>query len=490
MQQRAPTILSGRYELGLVLGSGGMATVYRALDRQLGREVAVKVLADNLGRDRAFVERFRREAQAAAGLAHPNLVTVFDTGSDGDLHYIVMELVQGETLAERIRREGALPEDEAIRVAVGVCRALEAAHERGLVHRDVKPGNVMLGDDGRVRLVDLGIARIGGLDTLTTTGVVLGSSTYLSPEQAGGAPGDERSDVYALGCVLFEMLTGRPPFTAPSPVAILYLHVNEDPRPPSALTGTRSALDAVVMRCLAKEPSGRYGSAAEVEAALLASTEGGGRTMPLPAIDSLGDTAPVDPLAGHGRRGPRWVGIAVALVLIALVAVVIALWSEPFRPRADARRSAIVDHATAPAPTSVRAAWGALVSTIAAGVLDGGIEEATADTLRDRAEAILDGYQAEDHDATRSALTAFRSTLARGLEGGEVSTDASIAIDEALLELVDALRREGALARVESFPAEAPVLEPSEDPGRDSGSKDEEDHGPPPHAEANGHDDD
>jgi len=183
--------------------------------------VAVKVLAPPLDRDKAFVERFRREARAAAGLSHPNIVAVFDNGSDDGTHYIVTELVDGETLAERLRRDGPMPPPEAIEVAVDVCHALAAAHERGVVHRDIKPGNVMLLPDGRVKVVDFGIARAAGSDTLTGTGEVFGSSAYLSPEQASGGSGDQRSDLYALGCVLYEMLTGEVPFRADTPIATM-----------------------------------------------------------------------------------------------------------------------------------------------------------------------------------------------------------------------------------------------------------------------------
>jgi len=233
VQQTTHDVLVDRYELGPVLGQGGMAKVYRGLDRQLGRQVAIKVLAPPFDRDGEFVERFQREARAAAGLSHPNIVAVFDSGSDDGTHFIVTELVDGETLADRLRRDGPMPPGEAVAVAVDIARALAAAHERGLIHRDIKPGNVMLLPDGRVKVVDFGIARAAGSDTLTNTGVVLGSTAYLSPEQAGGQPVDERADLYALGCVLYEMLTGQVPFSADTPIGTMYRHVNEDAPPPS-----------------------------------------------------------------------------------------------------------------------------------------------------------------------------------------------------------------------------------------------------------------
>ena len=198
-QQQEARVLAGRYELGVVLGEGGMARVYRGLDRRLRRQVAVKVLASPFDRDEAFIERFRREARAAAGLSHPNVVAVFDSGSDDGTHFIVTELVEGETLADRIGREGALPSHEGVAIGAAVARALAAAHGRGVVHRDVKPGNVMLVGDGGVKVVDFGIARATSSDTIMQTGPLMGTMAYLSPEQVSGERGDERSDIYALG---------------------------------------------------------------------------------------------------------------------------------------------------------------------------------------------------------------------------------------------------------------------------------------------------
>ncbi|HJV05434.1 MAG TPA: protein kinase, partial [Actinomycetota bacterium] len=266
----APRVLSDRYEVRSTLGRGGMAQVYRATDRVLGRTVAVKVLSRRFSEDRRFVARFRREAQASAGLNHPHVVSVFDTGSHDGVHYIVMEYVEGETLGAILAREGPLPLDRAARIAADVAEALESAHRQGLVHRDVKPGNVMIDRQGRVKVVDFGIARAAADDTLTQTGTVLGTASYLSPEQARGDRVDARSDVYSLGCVLYEMVTGRTPFAADSSVAMAFRHVNEEPRPPSELRPEVPAeLDAVVMRALEKEPDHRFRSAAEMRGALL-----------------------------------------------------------------------------------------------------------------------------------------------------------------------------------------------------------------------------
>ena len=258
-------VLNGRYELESRLGEGGMATVFGGSDRLLGRKVAVKVLSRHYARDKTFVERFRREAQAAAGLNHPNVVSVFDTGSDNGVHYIVMEHVDGRTLADVLRQEGALPPDRAAEIAVHVCRALSSAHEKRMVHRDVKPGNVLLTPDGTVKVTDFGIARIPSGEPLTATGSVMGTASYLSPEQATGGRIDARSDIYSLGCVLYEMLTGKPPFDGKSAVSIAYKHVGEEPTAPSAVNpAVPAGLEAVVAKAMAKDPADRYQSADEM----------------------------------------------------------------------------------------------------------------------------------------------------------------------------------------------------------------------------------
>jgi eukaryotic-like serine/threonine-protein kinase len=216
-----------------------MARVYLADDRVLQRQVAVKVLSPPYAQDPSFVERFRREARTAARLSHPNIVAVFDSGSDDEQHYLVMEYVPGQSLAQLLARHGRLAPRLAAELAVAVCAALAAAHAQGLVHRDVKPANVLVGDDGRVKVTDFGIAKAATADTLTATGMVLGTAAYLAPEQARGGPVDARSDLYGLGCVLYELVTGSPPFGsgADSPqVAIATRHVNEPPGRPRHAT--------------------------------------------------------------------------------------------------------------------------------------------------------------------------------------------------------------------------------------------------------------
>ncbi|MFF4343219.1 protein kinase [Kitasatospora sp. NPDC001540] len=265
--------LNGRYELGEILGVGGMATVYRALDHQLGRPVAVKVLNGGLADDPRFAERFAREARSAALLAHPRIVTVFDSGVDQGSPYLVMELVHGATLGRVIAEQGVLPVERAVGTAAAVLDALAAAHAQGLVHRDIKPGNVMITQDGGVKVVDFGIARAGSSagQQLTQTASVLGTAAYLSPEQATAGQVDGRADLYAVGCVLYEMLAGVPPFTADTPVAVTFKHVTEYPAPVSVhRPDVPPALDAAVLRLLAKHPDQRPADAQSAAAELLA----------------------------------------------------------------------------------------------------------------------------------------------------------------------------------------------------------------------------
>lgn len=254
-------VLFDRYELLSRLGRGGMAEVYRARDRRLEREVAVKVLADSMLADPRAVERFRREARSAASLSHPHIVNTYDAASAGDVHVIVMELLEGPTLADRIARDGRLPVGEALRIGADVADALAAAHARDLVHHDVKPRNVLFDGDGTPKVSDFGIARAAS-SAITT---VHGSPPYVAPEQARGGSADPRSDVYALGCVLFEMLTGRPPFVADTPAEVVAQHLDA-PRPHVSdhVGGVPSEVDALVRRLLAIDPAERSGSVREV----------------------------------------------------------------------------------------------------------------------------------------------------------------------------------------------------------------------------------
>jgi eukaryotic-like serine/threonine-protein kinase len=259
-----PQVLLDRYEVGRLLGAGGMAEVYEGRDRLLARRVAIKVLQSQYVRDQGFLLRFKREAQAAASLSHPNVVAVYDTGSEDGTHFIVMEFVEGRTLKDVIRQEGPLYPDRVAEICADVCAALVAAHARGLIHRDIKPGNVMLTPDGKVKVMDFGIARATTSETITQTAAVLGTAQYISPEQAQGQPVDPRSDLYSLGCCLYEMLTGTVPFTGATPVAIAYRHVREDPTPPRMLNPDVPApLEAICLKAMAKLPDNRYQTAAE-----------------------------------------------------------------------------------------------------------------------------------------------------------------------------------------------------------------------------------
>lgn len=283
-------VAGGRYQLRDLLGEGGMASVYLAYDSALDRQVAIKTLHTELGREQSFRERFRREAQAVAKLQHTNIVSVFDTGEDelggALMPYIVMEYVEGQplgsVLADDIRQHGAMPADKALKVTADVLAALETSHEMGLVHRDIKPGNVMMTKRGVVKVMDFGIARAmqSGVTSMTQTGMVVGTPQYLSPEQALGRGVDARSDLYSVGIMLFQLLTGRIPFDADSPLAIAYAHVQEEPVAPSTINrSVTPAMDALVARALKKNPNERFPSAAamrdEIARVLNAS---GGRT--------------------------------------------------------------------------------------------------------------------------------------------------------------------------------------------------------------------
>jgi eukaryotic-like serine/threonine-protein kinase len=260
-----PHVLLDRYEVGRLLGTGGMAEVFEGRDRLLARRVAIKVLQSQFVRDPSFLIRFKREAQAAASLSHPNIVGVYDTGTEDGTHFIVMEFVDGRTLKDVIRAEGPLYPERAAEICADVCSALAAAHARGLIHRDIKPGNVMLTPEGKVKVMDFGIARATTSETITQTAAVVGTAQYISPEQAQGQTVDYRSDLYSVGCCLYEMLTGTVPFTGATPVAIAYRHVREDPTPPRTLNGDVPApLEAICLKAMAKLPDNRYQTAMEL----------------------------------------------------------------------------------------------------------------------------------------------------------------------------------------------------------------------------------
>lgn len=360
----AGQVLNGRYELREELGRGGMAQVFRALDRQLEREVAVKVLPPSFAHEERFVERFRREARSSAALNHPNIVGVYDSGMDGQLHFIVMELVRGPSLSQVIEDVGRVDLEHCLDLAIQVARALEVAHEQGIVHRDIKPSNILFNEEGVAKVSDFGIARVVADATEAVSDTIFGSVRYIAPEQAQARPVDERADIYALGCVLYEMLTGSAPFTADMPVAVLHQHMTRPPDPPSQHVEDLSPeADAVVLHALEKERGDRYPSAEAFRADLerlqqgrppLLPVAGGGdidetrairradetvamgavagadRTERLEAVPAGGgDTGPREPVGrdgGDDEEGPPWwVWVAAFVALGLLIAVLMIL---------------------------------------------------------------------------------------------------------------------------------------------------------------------
>ena len=327
------SVLSDRYQVEARIGAGGMAEVYRGFDQVLNRTVAIKVLLPQMARDTSFVERFRREAQAVARLNQPNIVGVYDTGADDGTQYIVMEFVEGRTLAEFMATGRRPTPIQAAEIAQKIAAAIAAAHAQGVIHRDIKPGNVMITRDGVIKVMDFGIARVLGPETAPQTSAVLGTASYLSPEQAQGGPVDARTDIYSLGAVLYELLTARPPFTGDSPVAVAYKQVNEAPAAPSSLNPDVPArLDAVVMKALAKNPSNRYQTAEEfsadldrviagqeVEATPLMPAALGGATQVIsrPAAHTA-VLPPTEEPKGSGRK--VWLGVLIGVLLFALLA--------------------------------------------------------------------------------------------------------------------------------------------------------------------------
>ena len=302
----AHQVVGGRYELGELLGRGGMAEVRRAIDQRLGRPVAVKQLRADLATDPTFQARFRREAQSAAGLNHPNIVAVYDTGEEQDpatgvlVPYIVMELVEGPTLRDVLREGRKILPERALELTAGVLDALTYSHRAGIVHRDIKPANVMLTHAGNVKVMDFGIARAVAdtSATMTQTAAVIGTAQYLSPEQARGETVDARSDLYSAGCLMYELLVGRPPFTGESPVSVAYQHVREAPVPPSRIDpSVPPDIDAIVLKALEKEPDNRYQSAREMKADInrvlagesVTAAPGGAPTAVRPAIPAGAD---------------------------------------------------------------------------------------------------------------------------------------------------------------------------------------------------------
>ena len=338
------SLLRDRYQLEEKLATGGMGSVYRATDLKLGRPVAMKLLAPNLAEDATFVERFRREARAAAGLRHPKIANVFDAGQADDAHFIVMELAEGRDLARLLREEGPLSEERAVNIVDQICLALGHAHAAGIIHRDIKPANIIVGDDDSVKVTDFGIARAADESKLTVTGSVLGTAHYISPEQAEGKPLTATSDIYSLGIVMFETLTGAVPFTGESLMSVALRHMNEQVPPPSTMDpGISTEMDEIVARATRKAPSERYGDASEMHEALSSAlTPGDAPTAVLAAGSETDQTSTVWPIPGD-RWDPHSLGRKVLVVfgVLALIALSLAAWRlASFEPPTEARSPA------------------------------------------------------------------------------------------------------------------------------------------------------
>jgi serine/threonine-protein kinase len=472
-------VLSGRYILHEVLGTGGMATVWRAQDQVLGREVAVKVLSQHYATEPGFLDRFGREARHAASVSSPRLVTVFDSGVDQGMPFLVMELVAGQTLEQMLDEAGPLPPGEAAGIAANVCEGLEAAHAAGLVHRDIKPANIMLAC-GQVKILDFGIARADGTPAGTAAGTVLGTPAYLSPEQAAGHPAGQASDLYALGCVLFEMLTGAPPFTGESAVALAYRQVHDDPGPPSARRpGLPAGLDQVTAWLLAKDPAARPANAAAARAALLAASAPGSTAVRgAPAGLSTGGR-------WRPRRSEALLAAALAAALIALVTVVLvrpgsgathsagrspaapAVTSHapsatptpsPTHPRparstpvaartlapsparsTPAARSTPVPARTAPALPPVASAAAALVGDLQAGVADGQVTQQAGQDLFTHLQPLLFPPPGQSPQQVRDQFTQLTKTYDQHQSQGQITGKAAAVLPGAITALGTAL---------------------------------------------------
>ena len=477
MAVTAAGVLGGRYALREVLGTGGMATVWRARDEVLGREVAVKVLSPPYASDPGFLARFEREARHAAAVSHPRLVTVFDCGVDGGTPYLVMELADGRTLRQVLDEAGPLPAGLAAAIAAAVCEGLEGAHAAGLVHRDIKPANIILAG-AEVKILDFGIARAEGTATGTATGMVLGTAAYMSPEQASGRPAGRASDLYALGCVLFEMLTGAPPFTAESAVGLAHRHVHDDPGPPSARRpGVPAGLDQMTTRLLAKDPppAGRRGRGPGWPAGPRAGCHGRAARRRRPGPP-------------RRRRGPRRsetvLAAALAATLAALATLLVtgpgstrpaastappaATVTVPARPAAtvSARPTATVTVSARPAATPgaaasraqqpsparrrpgttaatalppVAAAAASLVGDLQAGVADGQVTQQAGQDLFSHLQPLLFGPPGQNPQHIQDQYAQLVNTYAQHQSKGDITGQAAITLPKAIAALGSAL---------------------------------------------------
>jgi eukaryotic-like serine/threonine-protein kinase len=450
-------VLAGRYVLREVLGTGGMATVWRATDQVLGREVAVKVLNPHFAADAGFVARFEREARHAARLSHPGLVMVFDSGIDNGTAFIVMELVAGRTLRQVLDGRGTLPLGEAVAIAAAVCEALEVAHAAGLVHRDIKPANIVL-SGGEVKVLDFGIARAEGSAGGTRTLGVLGTAAYLSPEQASGGQAGPQSDLYSLGCVLFEMLTGEPPFTADSAVGLAYRHVHHDPGPPSARRpGVPAQLDWITAQLLAKDPDARPPSAAAARAGLLTALNRDSTAV----LATPGEHGDLRGFGGRGRRRPSRAEIvlAVALIVVSVALAAVLLTGPTGRTASTAGSSGalgVSNHSSATQPPAhkthkpargspaaghlgalppVAAAAATLVGELEAGVGDGQVTPQAGEDLYKHLQQVLFGSPHQDPQQIQHLYAQLLQSYDQRRSQGLITGRAATAVRQALRAL-------------------------------------------------------
>jgi serine/threonine-protein kinase len=457
--------LAGRYELAEVIGRGGMGTVYRAVDLVLGRSVAVKMLPGLLAdQDPTSIARFEREARAAAALSHPAVVAVYDTGADETTRFMVMELISGRSLEAILRDEDPLDPDRAAGIAARVADALAAAHAAGIVHRDIKPANVMVAEDGSVRVLDFGIARVMDGTTITQNASVLGTAAYMSPEQALGKPADERSDIYSLGCVLYALLTGHPPFSGDGAAAILNQHANIAPPPLRAASGRVSPeLNALVMEMLAKSPDDRPQSAAQVRDRL---TSPSASQSAIPAVTAA--TARVDQTTATrslprvaARPDRRRLILAGALAVLVLVIAVVALASGGGSPHnattPKARSPATTPATTATAstkpatstpttapsqraqPRTVSGAAGALTALATQDVQSGTIDQQAAQQITNTLSDILNSYEMGHTTDAQHKLADLSQQVVMLEQQGHITSAAAPALNRAVANLSAAL---------------------------------------------------
>jgi hypothetical protein len=447
-------ILGGRYALKEVLGTGGMATVWRATDEVLGRDVAVKVLNEQYAADAAFLARFRREARNVAALRDSRIVTVFDTSADGTTPYIVMELLPGRTVRQVLDEEGPLAPADAIGVAAAVCEALEAAHAAGLVHRDIKPANIVL--SGRdVKVLDFGIARAPFPAGGTRTQAVLGTAAYLAPEQAAGLSAGPQADLYGLGCVLFEMLTGTPPFTAETEVAVAYRQVHDKPPLPSSLrSGLSAKHDLVTLQLLAKDPDGRPAGASAARTALLGTLAPDQTTVldaqpaPVPSYRPSREARfawrPIETVLAMGLIAAL---AALAVVLLTPAAVTAAGSARPLHPShqvtpgrspGQPAPSVTPSAVASDGPASARAA-GALVTGLAAGVADGQVTQQAGQNLIQQLTQLLFNTPSANAEQVEQQYSQMVEVFDQYRSQGQITGQAAVTIRQQITALGTAL---------------------------------------------------